>query len=158
MTKPSYTKETLSMYGQDIQVYTISKGRAVNVHFEGLSPYPEKTMFMKNGTLLESDERLRGSFYAEGYKEDYSFVVLAENVDEKQLGNIFISLGVTEASHIAIELDKVMLESTDAEIEERQTSEAQSELVTSLSQAVEKKEQAKRAPRKRNTKKKNDEA
>lgn len=146
-------KQILKMYGQDITVYEFSKEDArLNIH--GLGDNPEKTFFMRNGELLEGGTREKQMFYGEGHTDEQGFVVLAYDIDQKQLANVFVSLGVTEASYIAMDITGISIEDLEQFQEvaekldfEKLTGESVEELKEVVVPEAPKKAPRKRAPK-----------
>lgn len=147
-------KENVKMYGQDIQIYTINE-EETNIEIKGLGDNPEKTFFMRGGELLEGGKRAKLSFYGEGHNDEEQIIVLAAGIDQKQLANIFISVGIREASYIAMDIKGVSIEAPESAPEDKE--EAFQELKVSLEQAIEKKTTAKKKPARRKPAKGKDE-
>lgn len=85
-------KSKLELYETTITVYEYKKEEDIEVL--GLPEIRTAlAQVMSEGQYTFEGERKAGSFFGEGYNEDTIFNVLAEGIDEKQLSNIFISLG-----------------------------------------------------------------
>jgi hypothetical protein len=92
----------LKIYGTTVQVYELNKGESILDHLD----IPENregslVTILDNGKYLPSS-REKQSFFALGQTEDKDYVVLAEGIDSKQLGNILLSLGVETTSRASI--------------------------------------------------------
>lgn len=92
----------LDMYDTDITVYeyTFQETKENEYHTTGISDDAERIHVVTNGEYNKEAKRMQGGIYAVGdvvtshhpFKQTW-FLVLAENIDSKQMANILIHLG-----------------------------------------------------------------
>jgi carbamoylphosphate synthase small subunit len=121
---------TLKMYDTEVHVYEFNKDEKFSDHLE-LPENREGSLvtILSNGEYVPSS-REKQSFLALGQTLDKDYVVLAEGIDSKQLGNILLSLGVKTTARASItDISKISIKQPKEEVVEEQEVEVVEEVV-----------------------------
>ena len=87
----------LNIYGTSVDIYEYKPDEIKEVVI-GPKKGLDDTNILLNGEFTFEGQRVRDSYYGEGATEDGKvFLVFAENINLKQLSNIFLTLGVVKA-------------------------------------------------------------
>lgn len=87
---------TIEAYGTTVRVYEYHVDE--NIKIMGVGPEPvEMKDILTNSEFCFKEARTASSVYGFGFNDnDINYVILADGIDEKQLSNLFISVGATE--------------------------------------------------------------
>lgn len=110
----------LNIYGTEVDVYEY-KADEVEEVLIGFKKGLVETPILLDGEYIFEGQRVRDSYYGEGTKDGKVVAIFADNINLKQLSNVFLTLGVKNAfamSAAFVEVrEKAKLEGHLAEIE-----------------------------------------
>lgn len=105
-------KHTLKIYETEVTIYEIpfSETQDGTIKIEGVPSLDKAEQILFDRIYKEVKERKTGSYMASGWSHAKRAIVLAENIDQKQLANILLALGMIDGISYEVDINTVVIE------------------------------------------------
>jgi hypothetical protein len=100
-------QHTLKIYDAVVDIYEFTHDEFLNANIQ-IEGETTPISILENGEYTPASRELQ-SYYARGFASDRDIYVLADNINTKQLANLFLSLGAKSAIAAAHDITKVKI-------------------------------------------------
>lgn len=110
-------KHTLKIYDTEAVIYEIpySETQDGSIKVEGVPSLDKAETILFDRQYKETKERKTGSYMASGWSPAKRIIVLAENINQKQLANILIATGSIDGIAYEVDINDVVIEHMEEE-------------------------------------------
>lgn len=101
-------KHTLKIYESTVEIYEFKKDEALRAEINIKGEVQHPVVILENGNYITGSRKLE-SYYARGFADDKDIYILADNINTKQLANIFLMLEAHSALAAVYDLENVSI-------------------------------------------------
>ena len=100
----------LEIYETTVDVYELQQDIISAVSIEGIEDdaKDQYVRILDEGNIIPQSREPK-SYYAVGFAKEKEYILMADNIDTKQLSNLFLSFGVYRANALAYDISKIKI-------------------------------------------------